>query len=138
MKTRTMVAAAVVATGILVTGAVAQHEEHHDDQAALTADNADVGGMGGMISSNTMTQMPRMMMGQNEIAKLVDQLMRSFAAVEIEIDPAALRTELAEHGALIKELQAKVQSQSHMMDMMQHMMGGSMMGGAATDLKDKK
>jgi len=41
MKTRTMLVAAVVAAGLFVTGAVAQHEEHHNDQATPPADKAD-------------------------------------------------------------------------------------------------
>jgi hypothetical protein len=70
-----------------------------------------------------------MMMGQNETGKLVEQLMKSFAAIEAEKDPAVLQAKLAEHGSLLEELQTKVQAQSHMMDMMQQMMGGSMMNG---------
>lgn len=122
MRTRSMVVAVAVATGLFVTGAVAQHEEHHQDQAAPPADKIDTAKTGGMMSGN-------MMMGQNETGKLVEQLMRSFAAIEAEKDPAALREKLAEHGALLKDLQTKVQTQSHMMDMMQHMMGGTKMGG---------
>ena len=70
-----------------------------------------------------------MMMGQNETGKLVEQLMRSFAAIDAEKDPAALKEKLTEHGSLLKDLRTKVQAQSHMMDMMQHMMGGNMMSG---------
>jgi hypothetical protein len=132
-----MVVAAAVATGLFVTGAVAQHEEHHD-QAAPPADKADTGKMGGMMSGNMMTQMPKMMMGQTETGKLVDQLVQSFTAIEAEKDPAALKAKFAEHDALLKELQTKVQAQSHMMDMMQHMMGGVMMGGTQTGGEGKK
>jgi len=138
MRTRTMVAAVAVATGLFVTGAVAQHEEHHSDQGTPPAEKSDTGKMGGMMSGNMMTQMPKMMMGQTETGKLVDQLVKSFAAIEAEKDPAALKATLAEHGGLLKELQTKVQSQSRMMDMMQHMMGGSMMGGTATGGEGKK
>jgi len=124
-----MVTAIAVATGLFVTGAVAQHEEHHQDQAAQppasAADKGDTGKSGGMMAGNMM---PKMMMGQNDTGKLVDQLMTSFAAIEAEKDPTALKEKLAEHGSLLKDLQTKVQTQSHMMDMMQHMMGGSMMG----------
>jgi hypothetical protein len=124
---------------------VAQHEEHHQDQPAAPADKPDTGKTGGMISGNMMSQMPQMMaqmpqmmMGQNETGKLVDRLMTSLAAIETEKNPTARRKKLAEHGMLLKELQTQVQSQSHRMDMMQHMMFGSMMdgkmmGGAATD-----
>src|ERR1700682_60756 len=112
MRTRTMVVTLTVAAALFVTGAAAQHEDHHKDQASALPDKM-------------MSQMPRMMMEQNETGKLVDQLMRS----EAEKDPAALQEKLAGHGALLKELQTRVQGQSHMMEMMQQMMGGSMMGG---------
>lgn len=138
MRTKSMLVAVAVATGLLVTGAVAQHEEHHQDQAAPPADKTDTGKTGGMMSGNGMSQMPQMMMGQNETGKLVDQLTKSFAAIEAEKDLAALREKLAEHGLLLKELQAKVRAQSHMMDMMQHMMGGSMMDGTKTGGEHEK
>ena len=70
-----------------------------------------------------------MMMGQTETGELVEQLLKSFAAIiEAEKNPVALKEKLAEHSSLLKELQARVQTQSHMMDMMQRMMGGSTVG----------
>ncbi len=117
MRTRNMLFGIAIATGLFVTGAVGQHEEHHKDQADTKT--------GGMMAGKMM---PQMMMGQNETGKLVDQLIHSLAAIEAEKDPAALKAKLTEHGSLLKELQTKVQGQSHMMEMMQHMMGGSMMG----------
>ena len=122
MRTRNLAAAMVVGTGLFMTGAWAQHEEHHQDQATPAAAQSKSGKAGGMMSGG-------MMMGQNETGKLVEQLLKSFAALEAEKDPAAFKEKLAAHGALLKELQAKVQTQSHMMDMMQHMMGGASMGG---------
>jgi hypothetical protein len=147
MRTRSIVVGIAVATGLLVTGAVAQHEEHHQDQAAQppasAAEKGDANKPGGTMPGNMMSQMPQMMAGQNETAKLVDRLMTSFAAMEAEKNPAARKNQLVEHGLLLKELQAKVQTQSHMMDMMQQMMagsmmdpkmmGGKMMSGAATE-----
>ena len=146
MRRRTMFAAIAVTAGLLVTGALAQHEEHHQDQTApppaSTADKTDsaktAGMMSGEMMSQMMSQMPPMMMGQNDTAKLVDQLTTSFAAIEAEKNPTARKKKLAAFSVSLKELQAKVQAQSHMMDMMQHMMAGSMMdgkatGGAATD-----
>jgi hypothetical protein len=134
MRTRSMVGAIAVATGLFVTGAVAQHEEHHQDQAAPSDTNKP----GGMTPGNVMSQMPQMMMGQNETGKLVDRLMTSFAAVEAEKNPTARKEKLAKHGMLLKELQTNVQAQSHMMEMMQQMMAvsmmdGKMMGGTLTD-----
>ena len=102
MRIKTMALAIAAATGLLVTGAVAQHEEHHQDQAAPPADKADAGKTGGMMSgemmSQMMSQMPPMMMGQNDTAKLVDQLTKSFAAIEAEKNPTARKKKLAEHG----------------------------------------
>jgi hypothetical protein len=124
MKTRMLVVAITATVGLLVTGALAQHEEHHQDQAGPAAGKTEPGKMGGMMSGNMMSQMPKMMMSQNETGQLVDQLVKSFAAIEAEKDGAALKEKLAEHSALLKELQTKVQSQSRMMETMQHMMGG--------------
>ena len=133
MRIRNVVVAIGVAAGLFVTGAVAQHEEHHQDQTAPPADKADTAKAGGMMSGNMMSQMmsqmPPMMMAQNETAKLVDRLTTSLAAIEAEKNPTARKKKLAEHGLLLKELQAKVGAQSHMMDMMQHMMGGVNKGG---------
>ena len=133
MKTRMIIVALAVATGLLVTGAMAQHDEHHPDQAAPT-DKAATGMMDGkMMSGNMMSQM---MTGQNETGKLVDRLMTSLTAIEQEKNSTARKQKLAEHGALLKELQTKVQAQTKMMDMMQHMMGTGRMNGKMMD--DKK
>lgn len=59
-----------------------------------------------------------MMKGQQETAKLVEQLAQSFAAIEAEKDPATLAQKLAAHGALLKELQTKTQAHGKMMDEM--------------------
>ena len=75
-----------------------------------------------------------MMSTQREVSALTDQLLKSFAVIEQEKDPAVLQKKLAEHGVLLKELEAKIQGQSKMMEkmrgqMMMNMMGGSTMGG---------
>jgi hypothetical protein len=125
MRTGAMVIAVAVATGLLVTVATAQHEGHHEDQAAPPPDKTDTGKTGDMTSGKMMSQT---MTGQSETAKLVDQLMKSFAAIETENDPTALRDKLAEHALLLTKLQTTVQAQSRRMDMMQNMMSGGMMG----------
>ena len=98
----------------LVTGAAAQHEGHTmpapDKAAAAPAKDEMKGGM---------------MAEHAEAAKLADQLVNGFAAIENEKDPAALKEKLAEHGRLLKELQGKLKAQSQMMDQMR----GKMMGG---------
>jgi YD repeat-containing protein len=57
------------------------------------------------------------------------RLMASLTAIELEKNSSARKQKLAEHGALLKELQTKVQAQSNMMEMMQHMMAAGMMDG---------
>ena len=117
MQARTILTAAVAAMGLLVTGAGAQHEQHHQDQAAPAADKGDSAKMAGMMSS------------RDEAGKLVDQLVKNFEAIEAETDPTALKTELAEHRAILLQLQTKVHDQAKMMEMMRHMMDGNMTGG---------
>ena len=68
--------------------------------------------------------MGQMMADRAEITKLIEELAKSFAAIESEQDPAALKAKLAEHGKLLKELQAKVQAESKMMEHMHGMMMG--------------
>ena len=121
MKTRNIFCAIAFGTCLFATNAFAQHEEHHQDQSVPAVDKADASKAGGMMSSC-------MMIGQNETGKLVEQLLKGFAAIEAEKDSTALKAKLAEHGSLLKELQTKIQTQSHMMDMMQHMMGGPAKG----------
>lgn len=115
---RSVLIRAAIVAGFCVSGALAQNGQ---DQAP-----AQVGRSAGC--GQAMSQMHPMMMGQTETAKLVDELQKSLAAIEAEKDPGALKAKLAEHGELLKQLQAKIQGQSRMMDMMNHMMSGSMMG----------
>jgi hypothetical protein len=78
-----------------------------------------------MTSGKMMSQT---MSGQRETAQLVDQLMKSFAAIETENNPTALREKLASHALLLTKLQTMVQAQSRRMDTMQNLMSGGMMG----------
>jgi len=124
---------------LLVPGAIAQHEEHHGNQTAPPEDKSAampmgqmMGQMGQMMTQmNQMTgqmtgQMGQMLTTRAEVAKLTDQLVNGFAAIENEKDAKVRSEKLAEHGKLLKELQAKLQGQSQMMERMQ----GMMMGGA--------
>jgi Fe-S cluster assembly scaffold protein SufB len=73
-----------------------------------------------------MSGMHQMMAGNSETAKLVDRLVTGNAAIQAEKDPAVIQKKLAEQGALLKELQTRLQAQTQMMQ--QHM-GGVMTGG---------
>ncbi len=80
----------------------------------------------GMMSPDVMAQHQQMMSQHEELRSLIDQLSQSFASLENEKDPAVLKRKLAEHGALLKQLQSKFQQSSEMMDMMGQMMHHSM------------
>ena len=87
---------------LLVTGAVAQHEGHQ--QGTPPAETSAAMPMTGM-----MGQMMPMMTAHAEAAKMVDQLVNGFAAIENEKDAKVRNEKLAEHGKLLKELQTKLQ-----------------------------
>ena len=73
-----------------------------------------------------MGQMMPMMAAHAEAAKLADQLVNGFAAIETETNTKERNEKLAEHGKLLRELQANLKQQSEMMEHMH----GMMMGGA--------
>ena len=89
-----------------------QHEGHAAPQADRSTAAPKDGMKGGMMAEHA------------EAAKLVDQLVTGFAAIESEKDPAAFNIKLAEHGKLLRELQTKLHEQSQMMEHMHGMMMG--------------
>lgn len=116
------------AATLLVTGAIAQHEGHHPGDATPPADKSATMPMQGkmmggqMMGGQMMGQMMPMMAMHAEAAKLADQLVAGLPAIENERDAKARNEKLAEHGKLLKELQAKLQAQSQMMEHMHGMM----------------
>jgi hypothetical protein len=108
-----------IGAGLLIAPAMAQHEGHQAPAPAASA-KSDMCG--------------KMMADKDETAKLIEQVGTSFAAVEAEKDPVALRDKLAAHGTLVKQLQAKLDGQkkmeSEMKSEMKKMMGGSKSEGA--------
>ena len=108
MFMRNILIGAFAAATLLVTGIAAQHDEHHPDQATPADKSA---------------AMP-MMASHAEVAQLAEQLVTSFAAIEKEKNGKARDEKLAEHGKLLKELQAKLQGQMRMMEHMHSMMMG--------------
>lgn len=90
-----------------------------------------------LSTGQSMAQQPgmmgehhQMMMHHEEMSKIIDSLVQSFAAIENEKDPAVLQQKLRQHGELIKELQTHYQNNSKMMGM--RMMGNMGMGEAKT------
>jgi hypothetical protein len=138
MRNIFLVSVFAVAT-LLVIGAVAQQATPPTDRSATMPMGQMMGNMGQMMGQmnhmmGQMTgQMGPMMATNTDAAKLVDQLVNGFAAIENEKDAKVRNEKLAEHGRLLKELQTKLQGQSQMMG---HMRG--MMMGGMTAAGDKK
>ena len=113
MKSKTLIASLFIAAlSLFVIRVAAQHSEHQQ---------------GGMMSPDMMAQHQQMISQHQEMRNLIDQLNKSFAALEIEKDSTLLKKMLAEHGALLKQLQSKFQQGSGMMGMKGQMMDHSMM-----------
>jgi hypothetical protein len=110
MSTRRRIAAIAATAALFVGAAAAQHDQHQAEPGA-PPEKAGAGGTHMM-----MAQMPHMMAGHDEIVKLAEKLQNSFAAIEAEKDPAALKAKLDEHGALLKELRVKLQAHAQMMN----------------------
>jgi hypothetical protein len=83
---------------------------------ALQAQNGAATGKGKM--GQMADHMAEMKGGHREMAGLVEKLAQSFASVQAERDPVALAKKFTVHADLLKELQAKVQAHSQMMDKM--------------------
>jgi hypothetical protein len=133
---RNILVGVFAAATLLVTGVVAQHDEHHPAQATPATDKAGSMPMMGQMSGQMgqmMGQMMPMMAAHAEAAKLADQLVNGFAAIENEKNAKERNEKLAEHGKLLRQLQANLKGQS---EMMEHMHG--MMRGGMTPAGDKK
>ena len=104
---------ALFAGGMLAQDAPKSAPQSTQQMKAKMQEKMKGGGMG---------MMGQMMAGHDEISKLVTQLKESAAAMRAEKDPAALQTKLAQHAALIDQLQAKMSAQH---SMMQGMMQGA-------------
>jgi hypothetical protein len=106
-------------------GAVAQHEEHHpqgqaNEPQAQTAPNQP--GAPGMMSAGMMGMMGQMTNHHQQMSDLMNKLMESMAAIQKEKDPEALKSKLAEHSALLKEMHDQMMQQGTMMQNMSGMM----------------
>ena len=101
---------------LFVTGAVAQ-------------DPHDMSKMSGECNM-MMSHMNGMMAGHGDAAKIVDELQKNVVAMQAEKKSGPLKEKLAAQAAMLKDLQAKLDAQSHMMGNMPGMQhDGKMMPG---------
>lgn len=128
---RTILIVVFATATLLITGLVAQQAAPPADKSATMPMGQMMGNMGQMMGQMNHTmgqmtgQMGPMMAMNSEAAKLVDQLVNGFAAIENEKDAKVRNEKLAEHGKLLRELQTKLQGQSQMMEHMRGMMMGA-------------
>lgn len=152
----------MVAT-FMVGSAWAQHEEHQSASAApQTSPQADpkaataspaiacCATMSSTPAEHSMTtgMMPAgMSCPLHKVAEITGQLLTSFAAIENEKAPAALKEKLAAHETLLKQLQAASQQTCPMMDAMMgsgmgtmhdRMMSGPKSDGPTTGMEQEK
>ncbi len=110
MKRKATMTYVLLAALVLFAIAVAaQHPEHHPAQTTPKAESkADKSGS--------------MMAQHQEMEKLIDHLLHSLAAMEVERDPVAMTSKLANHRSLLEQLQTRVKQCSEMVAKMdQHM-----------------
>ncbi len=102
---------------ILALGAAAQQQ----GQTTPSQPNAGMMGQGqgmmggGMMGGGTTGQM---MAHHQQMTELMNKLMQSMTAIQNEKDPAALRTKLAEHQALLAQMRDQMTQQGGMMQNM--------------------
>jgi hypothetical protein len=116
---------------VFAVGAVAQHEEHHPQEQAnqpQAQSTPSHPGAPGMMNGGMMGMMGQMTNHHQKMSDLMSKLMESMAAIQNEKDPEALKSKLAEHSALLKEMHDQMMQQGTMMQnmsgMMKNMTGG--------------
>ncbi|MFQ5663964.1 MAG: hypothetical protein ACE5HL_09045 [Terriglobia bacterium] len=118
---------------VFAIAAVAQHAQHHPEQTNPTEESKGKSMMsGGMMSGGMMSG--GMMARHQEMQTLLGQLVESFATLEGALADqrvgATAKQRLAEHRALLEQLQSKLTHRSEMMQkMMEKKDGCPMMGG---------
>ncbi len=76
------------------------------------------GGMMGQGQGMMGDMMGQMRIHHQQMSELMNKLMQSMTAIRNEKDPAALKSKLAEHAALLKEMHDKMMQQGNMMGRM--------------------
>lgn len=104
----------------LAAFAIASSARHptQESRDQTIQDQSNPGVRGGTIMGPGMNVMTsRIMTRHEEICETVDKLMDSMTAIENEKDPAALKSRLAEHRALLEHVQDQLIQQSMMYEM---------------------
>jgi hypothetical protein len=127
MKTKMMAsalfAAALFVSGIGAAGQGSSQDQTIQDQSKPGMMGGGVMGQGagqgqGMMGGGMMGMMGQMTAHHQQMSTLINNLMQSMAAIQSEKDPEALKSKLARHQALLKEMQSQMMQQGNRMQMM--------------------
>ena len=78
-----------------------------------------MGGQGqGMMAGGVTGMMGQMSTHHQQMTTLMSKLMKNMTAIQNEKDPEALKSKLAEHQALLNQMQSQMTKQGSMMQMM--------------------
>ncbi|MBZ5661269.1 MAG: hypothetical protein LAO08_12755 [Acidobacteriia bacterium] len=72
----------------------------------------------GMMGGGTPMMMGQMATHHTQMTTIMNKLMESMKAIQNEKDPAALKSKLAKHQALLEQMRSHVMQQGKMMQMM--------------------
>lgn len=103
----------------LAAFAIASSARHptQESRDQTIQDQSKPGEPGGGMGSGMNGMPSRMMTRHEEICETIDKLMQSLTAIENEKDPAALKSRLVEHRALLEHVRDQVIQQSMMQQM---------------------
>jgi hypothetical protein len=145
-KSITIGVMAMVITAAFATRIVAQHDEHHAEQAAkpqaqtgATKATTENSGQQGMTGGGTMAGkagmmsngMMGMMKGQNQqMSDAIKKMMENMTALQNENEPAKMKSMMAEQQNMMQQMRDQMMKQGGVMEMMSGMMQNCpMMGG---------
>ena len=72
----------------------------------------------GMMDGGMTGMMGQMTTHHQQMSTLMNKLMQSISAIQSEKDPAALKSKLAKHQALLDQMHSQMMQQGKMMQMM--------------------
>jgi hypothetical protein len=111
MNAKSLLSIAALSGAVFVATLTAQTDASKGKMGQMKAQMKDQ-----MKAKMTAKGEAGMMDHHSEIAQLVDKVAQTFAAIQPNAEPAALKQQLAVHAAAIKALQAKVAEHGKMME----------------------
>ena len=123
---------------LVIPGAAKRPRQNYQGQPVQDQSRSGTQG-GGMVMGMSMG----MMMGQmsahhDEITETMGKVMQSMNALQNERNEKALRSKLAEHRALLQELQTELNEEGGAMKNMAQMMGGGSLAQAPSPSSPSK